>query len=257
MGTVSKALELLDILARSGSSMRLTDLAHEAKFDKATTRRLLLELVSQGFAEQDLESREYSLGPALQMLGKAREDRFPLFRTVHPVVRALAEETGETVHAAEYCAGILVSICIEQTTKAIRVNIDHGQRMPLHATASGIAFLSASPPAFVEAMARKPLPGFTATTPNSREALLHLVQEAAHNGYSVCDQFLEGGVHSVAAAIRGPGGKPIGALAIALPTSRMTASATEKYGQLVRRAAGEVSHHLFGKKHNHALRKAS
>lgn len=257
MGTVSKALQLLDILARSAGSRRLTDLAKEARFDKATTRRLLLELAAQGYIEQDLESREYSLGPALQMLGKARESRFPFFRTVQPVVRALAEETGETVHAAEYCAGILVSICIEQTTKTIRVNIDPGQRMPLHATASGIAFLSASQPAFVEAVLRKPLARFTATTPANRDDLLRMIEAAAHNGYSICDQFLEGGIHSVAAAIRGPNGKPLGAIAIAVPTQRMTASMTENYGRLVRHAAGEVSHHLSGKKHHHALRRAS
>lgn len=257
MGTVSKALELLDILARSGNSQRLTDLAGEAKFDKATTRRLLLEMVEKGFVEQNPDSREYALGPALQMLGKVREDRFPLFRIVQPTVRALAEETGEGVHAAEYCAGALVSVAIEQSTKAIRVNIEQGQKLPLHATASGLAFLSASPPAFVEAVARKPLPRFTATTPGNRDSLLRIVQEAARNGYSVSDQYLEDGMHSIAAAIYGANGKPIGALAIALPTLRATAGTTEKFGQLVRHAAGEVSHHLSGKKHQQALRKAS
>lgn len=257
MGTVSKALELLDILGRANAPSGLTNVAREAGFDKATARRLLLELAAHGFVEQDQDTRDYALGPALQMLGKTREDRFPLFRTIQPIVRALSEETGETVHAAEYCAGVLVSICIEQSSKAIRVSIDHGQKLPLHATASGIAFLAASQDAFVETVARKPLERFTANTPVKPTALLSAVREAATRGYSISDQYLEDDVHSVAAAIRGANGKPIGTLAIAVPTQRMTEKATDKFGQLLRRAAEDVSRHLAGRRQHQPLRNAS
>lgn len=257
MGTVGKALGLLDILARSSNSRGLTSLASEAKFDKATTRRLLVELAARGFVEQDSVSRDYALGPALQMLGKAREEHFPLLRTVQPFVRALAAGTGETVHAAEYCAGVLVSICIEHSSKAIRVSIEHGHRLPLHATASGIAFLSASADTLVETIAGKPLERFTANTPVKPAALRRAVREAVARGYSISDQFLEDDVHSVAAAIRGANGKPIGTLAIADPTQRVTEKATERFGQLLRRAAEDVSRHLAGKKQTPPLRRAS
>ena len=60
---------------------------------------------------------------------------------------------------------------------------------------------------------------------------------------------------SVAAAICNLAGKPIGTIAIAVPTLRMTPAVIAEYGVLVRDAADEISQHLAGRKP--ALRKAS
>ena len=102
MGTVGEALALLDILAGSQARLGLTEIARRADYDKATTPRLLVELKSAGFVEQDDDSRDYLLGPTLLMLGRVREERFPFFRIAQPVVRALAEASGESAHASEY-----------------------------------------------------------------------------------------------------------------------------------------------------------
>ena len=256
MGTVSKALGLLEFLKDPDAILGLTEISRLAGFDKATTRRLLLELAANGFVEQDISSRAYLLGPTLQMLGHAREKRFPLFRTVQPFVRDLAEQTGETVHAAEYCAGVLVSICNEQSQKANRVILEHGQKLPLHATASGMAFLAASSSAFAESVFRKPMQVFTPNTVNDPGTLLSVMRETRKRGYSISDQSMEDGVHSVAAAIVSNSGKPVGTVAVAMPTSRVSPSAIELFGKLVRQTAEDISVKLFGRSAA-PLRKAS
>ena len=247
MGTVSKALGLVDILRESGHPLGLTEVARASGFDKATARRLLLELSDNGYVEQDETSRGYALGPALQMLGRARENRFPLNRTVQPAVRALAEKTGETVHATEYCAGSLASIFAVESGKANRVILEHGQKLPLHATASGFAFLAASSDAFVEAVCRRHFKAFTATTPTGSGELMAIVSATRERGYSISNQSMEEGVSSVASAIRGPGGKPVGSIAIAMPASRVTPEVIREYGELVRKSASQVSVRLAGK----------
>jgi DNA-binding IclR family transcriptional regulator len=247
VGTVSKALGLLDFLKDPNASYGLTDIAKLSGFDKATTRRLLLELVANGFVEQDEISRDYLLGPSLQMLGRAREERFPLYKTAYPIVKQLSEVTGETVHATEYSAGVLISICTEQSDKANRVILTTGQKLPLHATASGMAFLAASAPAFVEGVLRKPMDAFTKTTQIDRDALLLSVNDTKARGYSISNQSFEDGVHSVAAAIIDNRGKPIGTIAIAMPTTRATPTNIEANGPLVRQAAQNISIRLFGK----------
>jgi IclR family transcriptional regulator, acetate operon repressor len=247
MGTVSKALGLIDILARAQSPKGLTGVAKAAGFDKATTRRMLLELANNGYIVQDPDSREYELGPALQVLGKIREERFSFHRTILPFVRALSEQTDETVHASEYSAGKLLSIHIEHSSRPIRVSMEQGEKLPLHATASGIAFLAASTPTFVDMVLSKPLPSFTAMTLTSRKAISAAVQEAAARGYSISTQSLQDGVSSVAAAIRDQvGKKPIGTLAIAVPSQRMTPKLVTKFGSLVRKSADDVSQQLSG-----------
>ena len=144
MGTVSKALSLLDILAGPEARLGLTEIARASGFDKATTRRLLVELKANGLVEQDDTSRDYMLGPSLLRLGRLREARFPFARIADPVVRALAEATGETAHASEYGGGVLASVAVQASDKSNRVIVNLGERLPLHATASGLAVLAAS-----------------------------------------------------------------------------------------------------------------
>ena len=247
MGTVSKALGLLDILKTPEEQLGLTEISRVAGFDKATTRRLLLELMSNGFVEQDETNKNYVLGPALQVLGRAREERFPVFKTIYPIVRNLAEATDETVHATEYSSFMLISICAQESTKSNRVSLTLGQKLPLHATASGQAFLAASQPAFVESFMKRPRTKFTAQTPMDDEQLRSLIKATKARGYSVSNQSMEDGIHSVAAAFRNLNGKPIGTIAIAMPSIRADVKKINEYGKAAAAAALEISGKLFGR----------
>jgi IclR family acetate operon transcriptional repressor len=247
MGTVTKALGLLDILAQPEARLGLTEIARMSGHDKATTRRLLVELMANGFVEQDQSSRDYLLGPALLMLGRVREDRFPFFKTVLPSVRALAEATGETAHASEYSAAGMTSVCSQQSDKSNRVIVQIGERLPMHATASGLAVLAASPDSLADSVLRKSQAAFTPLTLTTAAAIGPVIAEARAKGYAVCNQLREIGVHSVAAAILNPHGTPVGAIAIAVPTARAEPARIAEMGGLAVSAASDISARLFGR----------
>ena len=255
LGTVSKALHLLDLLKDPSTRMGLTEIARLARFAKATTRRLLLELIANGFAEQDESGKHYVLGPSLQMLGKAREERFPFYKTVLPIVRTLAETTGETVHAAEYAAGSLISVCIQESDKANRVSLSPGMKLPLHSTASGTAYLAAATPEFVEQFLRKPRTAFTSHTAVDAAQIQKLIKQARMRGYSISNQAMEDGIHSVAATFVDPKGKPVGTIAVAMPSIRATPAKIAACGDAVKAAVLETSTKLYGQ--SFSLRKAS
>lgn len=248
MGTVSKALSLLDILSGPEARLGLTEVAKASGFDKATTRRLLVELKAGGFVEQDEASRDYMLGPALLRLGRQREARFPFARIAEPVVKALAEATGETAHVSEWGGGGLASVVVQASDKSNRVIIEVGERLPLHATASGIAVLAASPASVVTAVLGRPLERFTDETVTEGAKVAALVDEARARGWSLSVGLKEAGVHSVAAAIRGPKGAPVGAVAVAMPSARATEGVLARAGAAVVEAAGEISARLYGGK---------
>ena len=247
MGTVSKALTLLDILKRPDARLGLTEISRQAGFDKATTRRMLLELMANGFVEQDDIDRNYVLGPVLQVLGKAREERFPFYKTIQPIVRNLSELTGETVHATEYSAGNLLSIYAHESDKSNRVSLSLGLKLPLHATASGIAFLAASTTSFVETFMKKPRSKLAANTPIEAAQIQQLITQAKQRGFSISNQSFEDGVHSVAKAIVDQNERPIGTIAIAMPTSRVTPERIDEFGKMVVQVSHDVSLKLFGR----------
>ncbi len=247
MGTVRKALGLLDILAHPDQRYGLTDMARLSGFDKATTRRLLLELKADGFVEQDEDTRAYLLGPAVLMLGRAREERFPFFKIAQPTVRALAEASGETAHVSEYVAGAMASICTQESDKSNRVIVLVGERLPLHATASGLAYLAASTDAFVNTALHKPLVRASVKTITDHDTLWQILHTARSKGYVECNQLRSEGVFSVGAAIVNPRGAPIGAIAVALPSMRAEPEKIAEIGAMTAAAAAEISTRLFGK----------
>ena len=99
MGTVTKALELLDHFSALRSEIGLGDFVRLTGRDKATVHRHLAELEQNGFLEQDAVSRAYRIGPALLRLAAVREAAFPVRRLLRPIVTDLAEAVGELAHA--------------------------------------------------------------------------------------------------------------------------------------------------------------
>jgi DNA-binding IclR family transcriptional regulator len=75
-----------------------------------------------------------------------------------------------------------------------------------------------------------------------------IVHETRERGYSRSDQSFEHDVSSVAAAIRGRGGKTVGTIAIAMPSSRMTEPVAAAHGKLVGDSAAVAVSRLFGGK---------
>lgn len=246
MGTVGKAIFLLEQFSADEPEHGLSELARKAGFDKATTRRLLVSLAERGIVEQDAETRRYRLGPGLSRLARIRESHFPFLKVSVPLARLLAQETGETIHLSEYSAGQLLTVHVELSNRANRVNVDIGQVLPLHGTASGIAFLSRARPELMESCLSGTMTVYTPYTVTERDTLARAVDQARSRGYSRSDQGYEEGVSSVAAPILGPDGIALGTVAIASPLSRIDAATADSHGRAAIRAAAEISSRLNG-----------
>ncbi|MDX8452217.1 IclR family transcriptional regulator [Mesorhizobium sp. VK9D] len=246
MSTVGKAVSLLEQFTLHEPEIGLSDLARRAGLDKATARRLLMALAAHRLIEQEPRSRRYRLGAGLSRLARIRDAHFPFVRLAAPVIRELSLETGETVHLSEFSAGALLTLHVELSAKANRVNVDVGQVLPLHGTASGIAFLAASRLEAVGAYLEKPLQAFTSFTMTRPDELVKAIALAASRGYSRSSQGYEEGVHSIGAAILGADGQPIGTLAVASPVSRVDDATAAGQGEAAVKAASMISARLTG-----------
>jgi IclR family acetate operon transcriptional repressor len=247
MGTVGKAMTLLEIFSAERTEVGLSELARIAGYDKATARRLLVSLMQHGLVEQDRESRFYRLGAGLVRLARIRESQFPLLQIAIPVLQRLAAETGETVHLSEYSARGLASIHVEESPKANRVSVAVGQMLPLHATASGLAFLAFAERRLRDKCLSAPLTAFTPHTVADPSLFAEQVATTRRRGYSIGSQGFEEGVFSVGAPILGPEGTALGALAIASPLVRIGPAEVEKFGAAAIEAAREISDRLGGR----------
>ena len=111
MGTITKALELLNEFSPSRAEIGLVEMARLTGRDKATVHRHLTELEANGFLEQNPSTRAYRLGAAVLRLAALREHSFPTRRLLRPLVTELAEEIGELVHASLLQSDGLSPLC--------------------------------------------------------------------------------------------------------------------------------------------------
>ncbi len=244
MSTVDKALDILDLFSKTRPAIGLSEAARLLKRDKASTLRYFNALELKGFVEQDPYTRSYHLGPSLARLALIREITYPVNQAARNILKKLVADTGETAHLSHFDSESLSNIALEETSfRGTRVYVDPAEPLTLHATASGIAFLSYCSEKRIETFLSKPLVSHTAETPTSRDQIRAEIRKARSDGYALSTGTFETDVCGIAAAVFGPSGEVCGAVAVVTPTSRMTDPIRDKIADQVIAAAQQISRH--------------
>jgi len=244
LSTIVKALDILDLFSPAQPALGLSETARLLGRDKASVLRHLSALLEKGLVEQDSKTKFYHLGPALSRLAMMREQTAPANHAISNLVQKLALDTGETTHLSRYSNGRLIHgkiINIQST--GLKVHVDASEELPLHATASGIAFLSVCSKAIQKQTFSKPLSRYTDATPTDQDSVMALVAQASTLGFALGDGAYEADAIGIAAAVFNVTGDPCGAIAVSTPRSRLDANKKAHIIDLVRRAATQISWH--------------
>jgi DNA-binding IclR family transcriptional regulator len=196
--SLDRAVELLEAIAAAPEPQTAPALADRAGLNRSTAWRLLATLEHRGLVERDPASNRYGLGFALLRLAAAAGHE-PLVRLAHPLLRALAHDTGETANLAVARRLELVYADQVQAPHVMAPNW-LGHPVPLHATSTGKAFLAALPAAELDALLRARLERFTDTTITDRKALRAELDAIRARGYAVSGGELEPALWGVSAA---------------------------------------------------------
>lgn len=247
MGTVDKALILLEFFTVSEPEWGLSELAREAGQDKATTLRLLNSLMRSGFVEQHPSTRKFRLGRNILKLAKVREASFPIASVVEPALQSLVVETGETAHAALGAGSAMITIGVAEPQRPTRVHVDPSDRLPFHATASGVVYLAFADEKTVEAvLAAESFVGHTDQTVRTADELRPLLAATRKRGFAVSAKTYEDEVVGVAAPFFDATGQVYGTLAVASVASRFDLEKQGLIATAVRKAASEVTTAIGG-----------
>lgn len=247
MGTVSKALSLLDLFNRSRPEIGLSELARLSGMNKATVYRLLGELAEQGFVEQVGSGREYRLGPAFLRLASLREAAVPMRDLCQQVLRALSDATHETAHISLIQGDRLSTLAYAYSPlHGTRVTMEDAEILTYHATSSGLAVLAYAAPAFVDAVLAGPLESRTPDTVTDPARLRAMLQQVRATGIAEYVGGFEEDVHSHAVPIFDASQSVIGAIAVAAPVARMDPQLTRTIRRAVKRHALDLTRLLGG-----------
>ncbi|MBV7396774.1 IclR family transcriptional regulator [Mameliella alba] len=221
MGTITKALELLNYFSRTKREIGLVEFARLSQRDKATVHRHLVELEANGFVEQHPQTRAYRLGPAILRLTAVREATHPIRRILRPIVDGLAQEVGELCHTSLLQGDMLSPVYhADPMIHGTQVHFDEGEMLPLHATSSGLAVLAFSPPELADQVLSRPLKAYTDQTLTDPAFLRSILEDVRRCGLCSLDQAFDSEVCSVGGPLFGADGLPAGAISVAVPAVR-------------------------------------
>ncbi|MEC7761194.1 MAG: IclR family transcriptional regulator [Pseudomonadota bacterium] len=221
MGTITKALELLNYFARQKPEIGLTEFVRLVDRDKATVHRHLTELTENGFLEQNPVTRAYRLGPSILRLSGVREATHPVRSVLRPVVSEIANAVGELTHVSLIHGDVLSpALHADPMTHGTQVAFDESEMLPLHATSSGLAVLAFAPEGMARRILKGPLDRYADGTITTASTLQAMLDEVRERGTASQDRAFDNEVCSQAAPIFGPDGEVTGAVAIAFPTVR-------------------------------------
>ncbi|MGY0498894.1 IclR family transcriptional regulator [Nocardia sp. FBN12] len=160
--------------------------------------------------------------------------------TALPFLNELQLRTTETVHLCAPDGDELVLIERLDTAHPLRAFLPLGQRIPLHASATGLAFLAASSAEYVNDYLAGDLQPRTSHTITDPDTVRRTLEAIRARGYSINDQGLSSGITAIGAAILDAREQPVGSISVSGPTSRITPEKFETYGTAVYESARKI-----------------
>jgi IclR family pca regulon transcriptional regulator len=217
----ARGLEVIRAFTRTRRSMTLSEVAERTGMNRAATRRFLLTLVREGYAETD--GKKFQLLPKILDLGFSALASLGLTAVVQPILDELADAVQESCFAVILDGEFVVYVARSHPRRVMVASVDIGSRAPAHLMSSGRVLLSTLSEEALEAYLNSvKLERLTPTTVTSKIKLKALIDEARQRGYSIVDQEYEVGLRSISAPVRDRAGQIIAALNVACPSPRFT-----------------------------------
>jgi IclR family KDG regulon transcriptional repressor len=243
---VTKALEVLDYVVRQGRDVTLTETVKELKLPKTTVFRYLQTLSATSFLEYDLRRDRYRAGPRFRRLAEIDRSLQHLRDAVQPEMHDLSERFGETVNLAILAQKAIVYIDIVDQGRAPRTEARVGQRHPVHSTSLGKAIAAHLPDDELEALCMPLLPARTIHTLTDGRFLRRQVGDIRQRGYALDMGENEDGHVCIGVPILDDRGRPVAAISLSAPDSRLAPARRLEAAAALRESVGRVVEKIYG-----------
>jgi DNA-binding IclR family transcriptional regulator len=241
---VERALQIMECFDDEHPERGISDIAQAVSLHKATAHRIVTTLVNYGYLERVEDGQKYRLGLELPNLGYKVLRRMDLRKEAVPFMKQLVAEWDETCDLSIFDQGEVFYIEIVRGNRALTISAAVGQRLPVHATASGKLFLAYLPEEQLHDIFSRAMVAFTEKTVISPDELRRQLDEIRRQGYAVDYEEFEHGVCAIAAPIFNRSGKVIAAIGGPSPMSRMTSDRITQMAEAFKEAAKGISNRM-------------
>ena len=238
---IDRTVAILRALEKFDEPLSLSMIAKEIGLGQATTSRYLHSLVGHDLVDK-VGGARYTLGIGLYLLGQRSLNGRNVRLVAHPYLENLHRQFDETVSLALRIKDQVVVIDCIEATRALRQGSSIGFHNPWHASSLGKSMLARLPEAeAIEILSHTTLSVETTHTLRGIDAVMAALEPVRTQKYALDDEESSEGGRCVGAAILDADGRPIGAIRISGPASRITLDAVPAIGSTISNAARDVS----------------
>ncbi|MGI5963765.1 MAG: IclR family transcriptional regulator [Lawsonibacter sp.] len=239
--SVVRTFQILEELA-ARQDMGVRELHSVTGLSVATVHRILTTLVSLGYVRQSKETGRYEMTYKMSVLGYSVTRHNEVVQLVHPLLKKLSDEVGETIHFAERAGANIRYIDKVMPTSGVVVMTSYvGMELPMYSTAVGKAMMAEMSQGEVERIwAQSEIVAYTKRTIHTLEELQRQLVETKKVGLAYDWEEREYGISCVAAGILDVTGEPAYAISISGPHARMEEN-QERYARLLEQTRKEIS----------------
>jgi IclR family transcriptional regulator, KDG regulon repressor len=238
--TLDNALHLLRYFTRERPQWGVRELAREMNISHPVVYRMLATFERHGFLRQDEQTKKYELGITFLEYGAILRDHLSITQIIYPVMKRLAETTGESV-ILTWLDG-MEGICLEmaESTQRVKYAMSVGSRTLLYAGASNKVIMAYLPPHVQEAIIAKGLKPKTDRTILDKDELLRDLARIRSEGWAYSVGEYTENVFGIAVPLFAYDKRVVASLTIAGPDYRMPADAVPAALRALKEAQQEI-----------------
>lgn len=245
ISSVQRALDIIALFDPNTQELGITEIAKTLGLHKSTASGLVYTLQSNGYIEQNPDNRKYRLG--LQLLERATIllGQIEIRKVAMPELERLRDWSSESVNLAirEYNQVIYIERLLSDQNLGFRNHI--GKRSWVHSTALGKAILSHLPPQESKNILESyDLVALTPRTIVDVKTLTDQFITFRKQGFAIEREEDELGGLCISAPLYNHTAKPIGAISVSFPISRVDEDMIPAYGEKISATAKRISEKL-------------
>jgi DNA-binding IclR family transcriptional regulator len=244
VGSVARAIALLDAVAESDGGARVNELARRIGVNPSTASRLLGTLEAGGLVER-APGGGYRLGLRLVALADRVLGQLDVRERARPWLTWLVQETGETATLSVPGGGEAITVDFVPSASSVVSLARLGRPSVAHATAAGKVMLAF----WFDQLAFDPeaeLVAFTDRTITDPRALADELDRVRRAGVAEAVGEREPDLNALAAPVMGRGGELVAILGLQGPAARLPASTRRSLRGPLVKAARELGQALGG-----------
>ncbi len=237
---LNSGLDILEAIAARSKPLSLTAIAKDIGMSKSSVHTLLSTLLERGYVLR-LEDQRYTIGIRAWQIGCVATP-IEMSRIAGPYMTDLVGKVYDGAALAVLDGTETVCIQLVESTQAVRVHDDIGNRCHAWCVSNGISMLATMPDEDVLRMLPNPLPCPTEDSFKTQEAVLAKLHEVRALGYTVMRRAWRPDTTGISIPVRGPDNQMVAALCVSMPAFRATEERLDEILVHLRQAVFEIEH---------------